>query len=243
MKTTLTAALLAASCAAGASGAAHWGYTGHQGPSHWGELDTSFGTCASGKNQSPIDLTGLTDAELKPIAFHYQTQGTEIVNNGHTVQVNVAPGNTIAVNGHTFELKQFHVHTPSENHIDGKSFPVEAHFVHADKDGNLAVVAVMMADGKANAELAKAWADMPGKAGMHRALSGAVSPAALLPADRDYYRYDGSLTTPPCSEGVTWLVMKDSVNVSPDQVAKFAGVLPGPNNRPVQPINARMVVR
>lgn len=244
MKTAFTAAaLLTASCTALAGGTTHWGYAGHEGPAHWGELDAGFGTCATGKNQSPINLTGYTDAELPPVTFHYTTRGTEILNNGHTVQVNVAPGSTIDVNGRNFELKQFHFHTPSENHIDGKAFPMEAHFVHADKDGNLAVVAVMMNDGATNKALAKVWSELPTKAGDHQTLTAQVDPAALLPTDRDYYRYDGSLTTPPCSEGVTWLVMKDPVTASKAQVDQFAAALPGPNNRPVQPINARLVVR
>lgn len=243
MHKALTIALFIASGSTLASGGAHWTYSGQAGPEHWGELDAKFATCATGKNQSPIDLTGFTDGELPPIGIQYTTQGTEILNNGHTVQVNVAPGSTIDVNGHSFELKQFHFHTPSENHIAGKSYPMEAHFVHADKAGNLAVIAVMFDEGKANTELAKAWSGIPMHSGDQHALTTAVNPAALLPDNRDYYRFTGSLTTPPCSEGVTWLVMKDSLPVSGEQVAQFAKALPESNNRPVQPINARMVVR
>lgn len=243
MNKILVAALFSASCTAVAGGSTHWTYTGHPGPEHWGELSPAFATCAAGKNQSPVDLTGFTEAELTPISFDYRSAGNEILNNGHTVQVNVKPGSHITVNGHIYELGQFHFHTPSKNHINGKSFPMEAHFVHADKDGNLAVVAVMFDEGNANAELAKAWAEMPMKAGDEQLLNTAVNPASLLPANRDYYRFSGSLTTPPCSEGVTWLVMQDSLPASAAQVAKFAKALPGPNNRPLQPLNARLIVR
>ena len=136
--------------------APHWGYAGAEGPEHWGELDAKFGLCATGRNQSPVNLTDMIEGDLSEIAFHYASGGNEILNNGHTIKVGYAPGSTITVSGHAFELKQFHFHSPSENTIDGKSYPMEAHFVHADKDGNLAVVALMFSEGKSNAELEKA---------------------------------------------------------------------------------------
>lgn len=224
-------------------GAAHWGYTGETGPAHWASLKPEFATCGSGKNQSPIDLTGFIEAELQPIAFNYGTVATEVVNNGHTIQANYQPGSTITVDGHSFELKQFHFHSPSENTIDGESFPLEAHLVHADKDGNLAVVAVMFREGEANPALAKLWQAMPEKAGDKAGLGDGVSVNGILPASRDYYRFNGSLTTPPCTEGVEWLVLKSPMTVSAEQVHRFSHVMHHPNNRPVQPVNARPVLK
>jgi carbonic anhydrase len=199
--------------------------------------------CGEGRNQSPIDLRGFIEAELKPLQMDYQDGATEIVNNGHAIQVNYASGSVLTVDGHSFELKQFHFHSPSENTIEGKSFPIECHLVHSDKDGNLAVVAIMFEEGSANPLLAKLWAKMPPKAGGKAALGEKHNVASLLPADRDYYRFNGSLTTPPCSEGVWWLVLKSPVNASKEQVQQFSKTMGFANNRPVQPVNARPVLQ
>ena len=220
----------------------HWGYSGKQGPEYWGNLDPEFSQCSEGKNQSPINLTGMIKGELIPITVNYQTGGNEILNNGHTIQVNYAPGSSIKINGHQFELKQFHFHSPGENTIEGESFPMEAHFVHADKEGNLAVIALMYKTGAKNSELEKAWSQMPEKSGEKNVLPKSVDAKTLLPRNLDYYRFNGSLTTPPCSEGVWWLVMKESVTASKDQIDKFSHAMHHPNNRPIQPINARMIL-
>lgn len=235
--------LLLAAATATAGGGAHWGYSGHEGPGHWGELSPEYSACAEGKNQSPINLRAFAEAELAPIEFRYAGQATEILNNGHTVQANYSGGSSIVVDGQEFELKQFHFHAPSENQINGESFPMEAHLVHADADGNLAVVAVMFEAGASNAAIAKLWKDMPEHAGDKNALGAKVGAAELLPADRDYYRFNGSLTTPPCTEGVRWLVMKQPVSLSEGQVEAFAHVLHHPNNRPVQAVNARSILK
>ena len=145
---------------------------------------------------------------MKPLKLDYKAGIADVVNNGHTVQINYAPGSTLSVDGIMFELKQFHFHSPSENKINGKQFPLESHLVHADKDGNLAVVAVMFQEGAAHTLLAKLWEKMPNKAGEKSALPTGLSVSQLLPKGRDYYRFNGSLTTPPCSEGVRWFVMK-----------------------------------
>ncbi len=229
--------------AAHAGQSPHWGYTGHEGPEHWASLDSAFSLCGSGKNQSPINLTAFADTDLPPLALHYGGSVTEEVNNGHTVQANYAPGSTLTIDGHTFELKQFHFHTPSENQIESHSFPMEAHLVHADKDGNLAVIAVMLEEGAANDAIAALWQTMPTKAGEITKPSQAVAIDQLLPKDMDYYRFNGSLTTPPCSEGVRWLVLKHPVTISKEQVEQFAHVMHHPNNRPLQPINARPVLQ
>ena len=222
---------------------AHWGYSGHEGPEHWGELDPKYAICSEGKNQSPINLTGMIESDLSPIAINYKPGGNEVLNNGHSVQVNYMPGSAITVDGHTFELKQFHFHTPSENTIEGHSYPMEAHFVHADKEGNLAVIAVMFEVGEKNGELEKAWSHMPENSGEKYALPASVDANMLLPRDHDYYRFNGSLTTPPCSEGVWWLVMKSDSTVSKEQIDKFSHAMHHPNNRPVQPVNARVILK
>lgn len=249
MKSTTTVLAAAVMAMAGVAHAAgehpghgiHWGYQGEVGPAAWTKLKQEFASCA-GKNQSPINVAGTIDAQLKPVAFNYKAGGTEVVNNGHTIQVNYEPGNGISMDGTQFELKQFHFHSPSENQINGKSFPLEGHLVHADKDGNLAVVAVMFDLGAANPAVGAAWGQMP-KAEGKAALPAKVSASSLLPADRDYFRYNGSLTTPPCSEGVRWVVMKKPMTISKEQLEAFKTTLGFDNNRPVQAVNARPVLR
>lgn len=223
-------------------GDTHWSYSGHEGPEHWGELSEDYWACSNGKNQSPINLVGFIESDLKPLGISYQVGGGEILNNGHTIQVNYAAGSKISVDGHEFDLKQYHFHAPSENRINGKAYPMEVHLVHADKEDNLAVIAVMFVEGKANVSLDKAWAYMPENTGDKHILPSRVSAEDILPANREYYRFNGSLTTPPCSEGVWWLVMKAPVTASKAQIDKFSHVLHHPNNRPVQPANARPVL-
>ncbi|MDX1374174.1 MAG: carbonic anhydrase family protein [Burkholderiales bacterium] len=235
-------ALFASFCSTPAF-AQHWGYTGESGPEHWSKLDAKFAMCGLGRNQSPVDLRGFVEAELKPLKLAYKAGAADIVNNGHTVQVNYAPGSRLTVNGRSFELKQFHFHAPSENHISGKPYALEAHLVHADKDGNLAVVAVMFNEGKANALLSRLWEKMPAQAGGKAELPAGLSVTGILPAKRGYYRFNGSLTTPPCSEGVWWLVMKNPMSASKAQIGQFSKTLGFANNRPVQPLNARAVLR
>ena len=226
-----------------ANEAVHWGYTGHGSPDSWGEISPKYHTCSDGRNQSPVNVVSSLDADLEAIKIDYSKPSKDVVNNGHTVQVNMQSGNTIVVDGISFELKQFHFHTPSENHIDGKSFPLEAHFVHLDKDGNIAVLALMFEEGKENSELAKIWEKMPKEANGKNELELKNIASALLPENKDYYRFNGSLTTPPCSEGVRWLVLKTPVTVSKEQVEKFLHTMHHPNNRPIQPTNARLIIK
>jgi carbonic anhydrase len=238
----LVGSVLFISGGAFAADAPHWAYSGEAGPDNWAKLTPEFGACA-GKNQSPINLTGFIKADLKPIKISYQAGGSEILNNGHTIQVNYAAGSSISVDGVQFDLKQFHFHAPSENHINGKSYAMEAHFVHADKDGNLAVIAVMFKEGAENKALAKIWSAIPENAGAKGVLQRPFNAAQLLPSDHGYYRFNGSLTTPPCTEGVRWLVMKRPVSASKKQVQAFLHVMQHPNDRPVQPVNARPVLQ
>lgn len=246
MKTSVLAVLvgglLFTSGAAFAADTTHWTYSGEEGPENWAKLTPEFGAC-SGKNQSPIDLSGFIEAELAPIKVSYLPGGNEIWNNGHTVQVNYAEGSSIAVDGIQFDLKQFHFHAPSENLIKGQSYAMEAHFVHMDKEGNIAVVALMFEEGGENTALEKLWSSMPKNAGDRKALPSPFAAGDLLPANPDYYRFNGSLTTPPCTEGVRWLVLKEPVTASKEQVEAFSHVMHHPNNRPVQSVNARPVLQ
>ncbi|WP_136809977.1 carbonic anhydrase [Desulfosediminicola flagellatus] len=226
-----------------ASGKAHWGYTGHESPENWGKLSPEFATCSSGKNQSPINITSTIEAELPKLMIDYAPGGNEVVNNGHTIQVNYAAGSTLTLGDIEFELKQFHFHTPSENTIEGESFPMEAHFVHAAADGTLAVIGVMFKQGESSKELEKAWSKMPMKGGDKAALTDIVDASAILPTDQGYYRFNGSLTTPPCSEGVNWFVMKTASTASKEQIDRFTQTMGGATNRPVQPVNARVIVQ
>jgi carbonic anhydrase len=220
---------------------AHWGYGKEHGPSQWSELKPEFETCSAGKRQSPIDITAAEKANLPAIDFKYQASPLRIVNNGHTIQVNFPAGSTITIADHSYGLLQFHFHTPSEEAIRGKHHALVAHFVHKDADGKLAVVAVLFDAGKSNPVLAPVLANMPREEGPERTLEGtSLDPAKLLPAKRGYYEFEGSLTTPPCSEGVRWLVLKQPVTLSQQQLDAFRKLYPG-NARPTQPLNGRTV--
>ena len=202
MKNIVALLLFALSVNVYCEGKVHWSYSGKTGPSHWGDLDKSFEMCSKGKNQSPIDLKNFVDVDLKPIKFNYSSVAKDIVNNGHTIQVDFKKGSKITIDNIDFRLLQFHFHTPSENHIKGKEFPMEAHLVHVDKKGNIAVVAVMFKVGKANPLLAALWKQMPEKEGQMHYLSKPARANGILPNNKDYYRFNGSLTTPPGTEGV-----------------------------------------
>ena len=220
---------------------AHWGYSGETGPENWAKLTPEFGACA-GKNQTPVNLTGFIKADLKPLKFNYKTGGSQILNNGHTVQVVYDAGSNVVIDGVEYGLKQFHFHAPSENLIQGESYPLEGHFVHADKDGNLAVVTVMFKEGHENTALKNLWAHMPAKEGDKIALSPAFNAQTLFPNNHAYYRFSGSLTTQPCTEGVRWIVLKKPAFVSKAQIDAFKKVMGQDNNRPVQAINAREIL-
>ncbi len=225
--------------------APHWTYTGNEGPEYWGDLSPEFSTCKTGMNQSPIDIdTTIFDADLPPISFDYNMlTPSNITNNGHTVQVNIWSGGTVSIDGIDFKLKQFHFHTPSENTINGQSFPLEAHFVHLSDKNEIAVVATLFKPGKDDPTLTNLWKKMPMNAGDSVKLdSNAIRPLEFTKKLTNYYRYNGSLTTPPCSEGVRWIVMKQALSVSKQQVEKLQQALKQANNRPEQPINARAIV-
>jgi carbonic anhydrase len=242
MTLVLTLSTLLAGSSCFASEAPHWGYQGDGAPKHWSELEGDYALCGSGENQSPINIINTVNTKLPKLNINYSGYGSNVINNGHSIQVNYQPGSTLVIDGDSFELKQFHFHSPSENKINGKSFPLEGHFVHADKNGNLAVIAVMFEEGQANAVLDKFWKQIPKNKGGTSQLTTKVAAQNLLPENTDYYRFNGSLTTPPCSEGVRWFVMKQPVTVSEQQVEKFSHIMHHPNNRNIQKLNARLVL-
>lgn len=222
----------------------HWGYKGHIGPDHWGELSQDFAVCQTGTRQSPIDINRaqIMPANLGDIHFSYQAITPEIINNGHTVQVNYAKGSGITVGEREFQLAQFHFHTPSENTVNGKAFDMEMHLVHKNAQGDLAVVGVFFKQGKHNAELDKLWPQLPEHSGEKKVLSeNQLSAANLLPENRAYAHFNGSLTTPPCSEGVNWFVINEPLEASKEQIARISEII-GHNARPVQALNNRFVL-
>jgi carbonic anhydrase len=221
----------------------HWTYEGEAGPDHWAELSPKFEMCGIGARQTPIDLSAkdVVPMGLEDVQFNYSAVAGKVVNNGHTIQVNLEAGNSIVVDGATYNLAQFHFHTPSEHTIDGGSYPMELHLVHKDEKGNLAVVGIMLEKGEKNPVLSQVWSKMPKAEGKPVALKEPLDMNALLPTDRSAYRYLGSLTTPPCSEGVKWIVMKSSMAITTKQLAGFKKIFPM-NARPLQPINARSIV-
>jgi len=235
-------AFVSADAGAAGTGHAHWSYKGATGPAHWPAVESEFKTCGIGHEQSPIDirLDAVQAADLPAITFDYRPAPLRIVDNGHTIQVNYAPGSFIDVGGHRYELVQFHFHKPSEESIDGKRYAMVAHLVHKDAEGRLGVVAVPLAEGKINPMIAAVWNNLPKHGGEARATGIAVDATDLLPADRGYFTFAGSLTTPPCSEGVTWFVLKQPSTLSAGEIGRFAHAYPM-NARPVQPLNGRVV--
>src|ERR1700741_2102332 len=223
-----------------ASHSTHWAYKGADGPNEWGNLDSSYAMCSLGRTQSPIDIKEAKKADLAPLKFDYKAVPLNIIDNGHTIQVNYAPGSTLTVGDKTYALKQFHFHHPSEEHVNGHGYDMVAHLVHADADGHLAVVAVFLKKGKANPFMDLVWKNLPTEKAVD--VSGVTLNAKdLLPVEHEYYTFSGSLTTPPCSEGVTWYVMKNPVALSEAQVAVFAKLYPR-NARPIQPGNGREIL-
>lgn len=220
-------------------GATNWSYIGETAPEHWSNLDEKFSACA-GHNQSPINISHAVSAELKPLQFKYDAKVQNVLMSDHTLQVNFNTGATLDLDGQLFELKQFHIHTPSENTLLGKQYPLELHLVHANAAGELAVVALMYEQGSQNKAL-KSLLALSGQS------TNTVSDAqfqleAFMPKHLDYYRFNGSLTTPPCTEGVRWVVLKEIQQASKAQLKAFQQLFQHGNNRPVQPQHARLVL-
>lgn len=236
--------LLALSLVSASACASYWSYDGKGSPEHWGNLDDAWKTCLSGKNQSPINIDFTLNAHLTPLETHYTDGPTTLINNGHTIQAGEAKStrDTIVLDGKTWTLQQFHFHAPSENTIHGKTYAMEMHLVHSNAEGELVVVAVMFDQGAKNEALEELWRKMPAQAGQSATLATALDLNRLLPDNKTYWRFSGSLTTPPCSEGVTWIVLKHPLTLSADQLEKFSHTLHHANNRPVQSLHGRVVV-
>ena len=217
--------------------AAQWGYTGDTGPQNWATLDEAYAACA-GTQQSPVDLAADDEAQDVAIQLDYAAAEGTLVDTGHGVQVNVE-GGTMTIDGKAFALKQFHFHTPSEHTLRGRSYAAEAHLVHAADDGELAVLGIVYEEGEASDVLAPVWDDL---AALGDTPSLTVDAAGMLPSDRVTYTYTGSLTTPPCSEGVRWHVMEEPLTMSAEQLRALTAIHDG-NNRPPQPLNERELDR
>ncbi|MBF0621205.1 MAG: carbonic anhydrase family protein [Magnetococcales bacterium] len=247
--TFLSANATAKSAGHGGSNA-HWGYTGAEGPNNWGHL--GYPLCAEGKNQSPVDITASANTNLDKIEFHYASSAVNSTNNGHTVQFNYDAGSAITVGGKKYALLQFHFHAPSENKINGKPYPMEMHLVHKSDDGRLAVVGVFFQEEKSdhkksadshdetgNVSLNTVFGAFSGKTGLELQANVKINAKDLLPHDSTYLHFMGSLTTPPCSEGVSWFVMKDPVEITTQQLARFQAIYSN-NARPAQAWNRRV---
>jgi carbonic anhydrase len=217
---------------------ASWSYTGDNGPEAWGELSPDFAACSEGKRQSPIEIKDPTSTKRQPPTFDY-TDGTSAVdNNGHSIEATSGPGNSMSVDGTEYSLIRMHFHAPSETVMDGTTYPVEAHFVHQSKAGDLAVFAVLFEEGRDS----EGWESFVDQMGLEDEASGIakITWSQMLPSKTKTVRFDGSLTTPECTEGLNWLVATTPVEVSSDQISEFRGAYDD-NARPVQPVNGREV--
>ncbi len=239
---TLGALQAAEHAGRGAAGAKpHWSYEGATGPDHWGELSPDFKVCQLGMEQTPIDLASGMKADAGAISFDYRPLPLRILNNGHTIQVNSAPGCSCTIGEMKYDLVQFHFHHPSEHLLDGQAFDMEAHFVHKSAAGALAVVGVFFKSGAHNFGLQPIFDLMPATEGPEVKADGEFNPAAFFPSIQTYFRYTGSLTTPPCSEGLLWTVFREPIEASPEQIARFAALFPN-NARPIQRRNRRFLI-
>jgi carbonic anhydrase len=217
-----------------------WSYEGEYGPANWGKINPAWAKCSDGNRQSPIDIRDGMKVELEQITFDYHPSSFNVTDNGKTVQVMVGSGNFITVNNRTYELIQFHFHRPSEERINGKGYEMVVHLVHKDGEGRIAMLALLLERGKPQPVIQTVWNNLPLEKLETLAPAIALDPMDLLPAKREYFTFMGSMTTPPCQEGVLWLVMKEPVQASPAQMALFSRLYPL-NARPVQPGSGRII--
>jgi carbonic anhydrase len=220
-----------------------WSYEGEGGPGYWAQLKPEFSLCASGQRQSPIAIedSDTLKGPAEAIEFRYVPSTGTVTNNGHTIEVQLSGENSLSVRGQTYKLVQFHFHHPAEERINSRVYPMVAHLVHRNDAGQLAVLAVLLEEGAANPLIQKVWTHMPLDVKDSVPLpADLIHVAELLPRDQRYYQYMGSLTTPPCTEGVLWLVLKQPVSLSADQLRLFGQLYPN-NARPVQSLNSRPV--
>lgn len=224
----------------------HWSYSGETGPAHWGKLSNEFVTCSAGVNQSPIDLReerAVGAQGLPELDIRYRDVPLKIINNGHTIQVNYPLGSYIKIGGKRYELLQYHFHTPSEHQKEGFNYPMEVHLVHKNGDGHLAVIGILFEEGEKNLQIDTLLSNLPKEVGKQELKEDVVlNPVNFLPANTEFFKYSGSLTTPPCSEGVYWMVFKQPIQASAAQIIQLNEVL-GENARPVQNIHSRSVLK
>ena len=235
--------VLVVSCAAQEHHPEHtWDYGDELGPSHWGDLKPEFAPCKNGHHQSPIDIRNPKKAALPPIQFDYKPSPLHIIDNGHTIMVNYSPGSFISVGDNRYELKQFHFHRPSEEKINGKGFDMTVHLVHVNDDGKVAVVAVLLQAGEDSPLVHELWNNLPKEKDKEEFYDNVqVNLSQILPPDRGYYTFSGSLTTPPCSEDVTWFVLKHPTTISPEEIQRFSQFYRD-DARPTQPLYDRVVL-
>jgi len=219
-----------------------WSYQGKEVSANWGKLNPDYAACDAGRNQSPINVEQTIHAALKELKTLQKFPAKEIVNQGHTLMVRFKEGNMMVLDGTPFQMKQLQFHAPGEHTIKGKSYPLEAQFMHANSKGEQSILAVLFEEGEANAALQHLIAQLPKETGKPVPLKSRVLPSELMPQKRTYFRFSGSLTTPPCTEGVRWVLMKAPMTASKEQVEAFKQAFQGPNNRPVQPLSGRVVL-
>ena len=244
-KTILSCLLFCVTSNGFSSESIHWGYDADVSPNKWGDLSEGFKLCKTGKNQTPINISETYHSSTEhKVDIQYVIAPSSIVFNGHTVQINNnSVNNYIIIDNRKFILKQFHFHTPSENQIKGESYPLELHFVNTTSNGEIVVLAVMFKFGKENSEWEKFWKDLSSTENKTNMLSKKINLEKLLPENREYYRFSGSLTTPPCSEGVIWIVLKKQLTISNKQLDDLKKILGNKyNNRPIQQTNGRVVI-
>ena len=224
---------------------AHWTYEGKTGPEHWGDLNPDFAACTNGKEQSPINIETsrvIGDAKKTDLVINYKPTEFSLTNNGHTIQGNALTNdNTFIVENKEYKLAQFHFHTPSEHQLNGKNFDMELHFVNQNTNNQIAVLGLMIKEGASNPYLEKAWNVIPPKEITEAVkLTEPIDLMGLLPKDKKSFQYNGSLTTPPCSESVKWIVLEEPIEMSKEQIDKFRNIFPD-NHRPIQSLNEREV--
>jgi carbonic anhydrase len=217
-----------------------WSYEGAAGPDKWGQLKPEFSQCTHGTRQSPIDIRDGISVQMDPVQFDYKSSSFGVIDTGRTVQVNVAPGNAIEVMGRKYELVRFDFQRPSEERIDGRQFDMGVHLVHKDAQGRTAIVAVLLDRGAEQPVIQSVWNNLPLEQGEELTAKAGIDLTQLLPSDRRYFTYMGSMTTPPCKEGVLWMVMKSPVAISSEQLAVFSRLYKM-NARPIQSASGRLI--
>ena len=222
-----------------------WSYSGLTGPSHWGKMDPAYSLCANGSEQSPVDISNAAGDALgdapPAIEFNYKATGNQIENNGHFVDINYKPGSSIIIDNTEYELVQSHFHTPAEHTINSKTFAMEVQHYHRNKTGHQLIISALFVAGKDNKALHHSWLKLLGKRHTKHLLYREIDPSDLLPENRAFYRLKGSLTMPPCTENITWIIMKQPVTATREQIQNLRKTIHADNNRPVQPLNERSI--